>query len=860
MAQAGTPLDRLKRILENLRHPERLDAHPWTGSLTVREAIERDASLKEKSPGTRLVLAIAELFRLMQPATPPLDGKRLDTRWGRFGILAANYFAPLLYGRAYPHTMREAWRRIDQAILLFVYGVPADQLDQEQVRPYRLVGDEIDMPANSTISDWHRSGLQEMADLFIDHEKHLSLTSGKPSPLFEQEGNGRSSARRTKGAPGFWEGLFRKRGRAALAVVMLAVLAFAGIKSWRIHQQMQVVKGDMKQLEQVDLTTLQAQSLEQMDLLLNKTYQDVEALRAEAGPWLWMTPALGWMPVYGGDLRSAGDLLEMASALTRSASQACQVAIPIWETLSQDHSDLKASELTGMLLKAEPDLLQAQATLQQAVEARRRIVPEGLSESTRSQLTRADTYLSNLDEALSLSLALPRLLGGSKDGPKTYLVLIQNEDELRPTGGFITAVGKVVVWNGELISWKVDDSYSVDDINKAYPPAPWQMQSFMNIPIMTFRDANWFPDYPTAVLWAEYLYAYTNSFSVNGVIAVDQHVLSALLAVTGPVEVEGIGAPLTSKNIEQVMRAQKVPPSAEANDPNWYRKHFLNPIASAVLDRVLSGHGLSWKKLMEAMLAELDQKHILVQVDDPVLSKLLAERSWDGSIVRGDGDFLMVVDTNVGYNKTNAVVDAQLTYDVNLGDLSRASSNLAILQHNGAQGSTGPCTQRPEGILRSSEEFWYPIERCYYDYLRVYLPAGTRLQSATPHAVTRAEMVLLDRDVPARVDTLEDELPGLQGFGTLLVVPMGKTLETDFQFDLPPGIFPVDPVSHEQVYRLKVQKQPGTGAVPVTVRVHLPSSAKILSVSPEGSVQQGNNLLFDLALKTDVNIQIRFQP
>ena len=173
---------------------------------------------------------------------------------------------------------------------------------------------------------------------------------------------------------------------------------------------------------------------------------------------------------------------------------------------------------------------------------------------------RVDPYLTSMDQALTVALSVPGLLGGTDTGPKTYLILIENEDELRPTGGFVTAVGKAVVWNGQLINLSIEDSYAVDDINKAYPAAPWQMQSFMNIPIMVFRDTSWFTDYPTAVRWAEYLYAYTNDNSVNGVIAIDQHVLETLLSVTGPVYVSQIATTVTADNLRTVMRAQKVPP------------------------------------------------------------------------------------------------------------------------------------------------------------------------------------------------------------------------------------------------------------------------------------------------------------
>ena len=83
----------LKQVLENLRFPDRLEAHPWVNSLTVKEAAAHDRSLAEKSPGTQLVLTIGLLFRQMMPSSPPQQtGKRLDTRWGRFGILAAAVF------------------------------------------------------------------------------------------------------------------------------------------------------------------------------------------------------------------------------------------------------------------------------------------------------------------------------------------------------------------------------------------------------------------------------------------------------------------------------------------------------------------------------------------------------------------------------------------------------------------------------------------------------------------------------------------------------------------------------------------------------------------------------------------------
>ena len=124
-------------------------------------------------------------------------------------------------------------------------------------------------------------------------------------------------------------------------------------------------------------------------------------------------------------------------------------------------------------------------------------------------------------------------------GPKTYLLLAENEDELRPTGGFITSVGNLVLHDGQVISLEFEDVGNLDDWTKPYPAAPWQLQDYMDSPVLILRDANWFTDYPTSAMWAEYLYAYAHEHSEDGVIAFDQHFLVMLLGQLGPLQVAG---------------------------------------------------------------------------------------------------------------------------------------------------------------------------------------------------------------------------------------------------------------------------------------------------------------------------------
>ena len=58
-------------------------------------------------------------------------------------------------------------------------------------------------------------------------------------------------------------------------------------------------------------------------------------------------------------------------------------------------------------------------------------------------------------------------------------------------------------------------------------------------------------------------------------------------------------------------------------------------------------------------------------------------------------------------------------------------------------------------------------------------------------------------------------------------------------------------------YRLKIQKQPGTQGVALTVRLHLPDGATIQTVPP-GAVVQGQNILIETALVTDLEFEFIF--
>jgi hypothetical protein len=247
----------------------------------------------------------------------------------------------------------------------------------------------------------------------------------------------------------------------------------------------------------------------------------------------------------------------------------------------------------------------------------------------------------------------------------------------------------------------------------------------------------------------------------------------------------------------------------------------------------------------------LDQDHLLLQFDDPALMSVIAHHGWDGALRYEGGDFLMAVDTNIGFNKTNALVDTALTYDVDLRDLAQPSGTLTVTHRNNSSADV-PCLQW--GAERLPGEEAYPMNACYWNYMRVYVPSGAELLEATPQRVPD-EWMTWGEGVDAQVDLLEEELEGLQGFGALMVVPGNEAQLNSFHYRLPEQVLVKE---GDQVrYHLHVEKQPGTIAVPLTIRIHLPGRAALISSSMQALIQD-DDLLIETDLHTDADLEVIF--
>jgi hypothetical protein len=167
------------------------------------------------------------------------------------------------------------------------------------------------------------------------------------------------------------------------------------------------------------------------------------------------------------------------------------------------------------------------------------------------------------------------------------------------------------------------------------------------------------------------------------------------------------------------------------------------------------------------------------------------------------------------------------------------------------------CSHRSKTI--SSEENEYPITDCYWTYTRIYRPAGTELVDFAAQFIP-INWMLVYRSIPPQVDNLGNEdIPGVQAFGTLKVIPGGQSETTMLRFALPLSVFQLQPQDGLLSYRLRVQKQPGTMDVPFSIRVHLTPGSAIYRV-PDGAVIEGDSVTYTSRLRTDVEFELFLYP
>jgi hypothetical protein len=648
----------------------------------------------------------------------------------------------------------------------------------------------------------------------------------------------------------------RRVGLWLLVVGLALVLAGLGCRVWRVWR---VARPLLARVRTVQVLAANPDTVDPTELvpLVRETHADLVTLRDEARPFLALAPRLGWVPGIGPDLQALPPLLDIAVDLTGAGEALTEGLAPLLNVMDAGTA-VEGEDLLTLAAKAladaRPQVEAAQALVERATQRRAQVDAVQLSSRLAGLVQMLDRALPLAQAGVKAAPLVPDLLGLS--GPRTYLLLAQNSDELRPTGGFISGAGCVTVDGGAIVELSFSDSYAVDDFSRPYGETPAPLYEYMVSELWLFRDANWSPDFPTSAQKAAELYTYGQGIELDGVIAFDQQAAVRLVQALGSVQVEGWDEPVTGKDFIRMMRQAWNPTGGEVTG-EWARtrKDFLNKVTLAVLEQVRrQPETVNWFELGQALWQILEERHLLVYLEEPAATSLLSARGWDGRLRPAEGDYLMVVDANLGFNKVNPRVERILDYEVILRADGGAMAELAVTYHQMGRKSGRPCSHQGSYWVGMQLTYESLMESCYWNYLRVYVPEGSHLLTASSHP-TPAEYLLRGVTTTGEAEILPGE-EGKAVFAQFFVVEQGGTLETRFFYDLPQVVQSSD---GQRRYTLLIQKQPGTDSMQVSLAVVLPPGAQLSTAKPLPQAVDGETLMFELQLDTDVAVEVVYE-
>lgn len=291
------------------------------------------------------------------------------------------------------------------------------------------------------------------------------------------------------------------------------------------------------------------------------------------------------------------------------------------------------------------------------------------------------------------------LLGGRHD--RQYLVMFQNNRELRPTGGFIGSFALVDVSRGEVRKVQVDTIYNPDGQLKDFlvPPAPLQ-----KITDRWFaRDANWFADFRASASKVAHFFERSTGPTVDGVLAVTPDLLEDLLRLTGPIPMPDYGVTVTAENVtRETQRLVTYEYDRERNEP----KAFIADLVPEVFGRVTTLPKERWGEMMGTFVTAFAKKHLLVYLRNEEAEAAVVRLGWGGTLpvlppaaATALTDHLGRVEANVGGHKTDGLIEQTVDHEVTFTKQGAVDVTLVVTRHHRGSkaGSVGvPPDEDPE--------------------------------------------------------------------------------------------------------------------------------------------------------------------
>lgn len=452
------------------------------------------------------------------------------------------------------------------------------------------------------------------------------------------------------------------------------------------------------------------------------------------------------------------------------------------------------------------------------------VQPENIPADISDQVMTLKDELRRVKKVVSSLGTMPDLLRQAfvSSEEKRYLLIFQNNSEMRATGGFMGSLAFVNIKGGKVENFSMPGGGPYDfqgQIKKIIrPPEPvrlvrgtWQLQ-----------DSNWWLDFPTSAKKVMWFIQQSDGPQVDGVLAVTPDVVMELLKLTGPIELKKYNKVITAENF---MRTTQLAVDVEYDKVSNRPKQFLVDLAPLLMERLINLPQAEQINLIQIMQESLLRKSLQLYFVNEDLQKQISDFGWSGQIKDTPGDYLAIVHTNIGGGKTDLVTKEGVTYNVKIDNEGQVIANLSIQREH---------TGNPSDIFE---------KRRNVDYLRIYVPRGSVLIAASgftppPDSYFRAVPpdAVIDEDLVGNEDlvayhqssgTRITEEFGKTAFANWLSVAPGEKKTINLTYKLPIILKSGTGLTGFKQYQLFLQRQPGMQPVNFEAQVDYPESWRV---------------------------------
>lgn len=337
---------------------------------------------------------------------------------------------------------------------------------------------------------------------------------------------------------------------------------------------------------------------------------------------------------------------------------------------------------------------------------------KNLPEENRAKFKELQTmlpaFIKSLNQVITGTDFAVKIFGDNE--LKRYLLVFQNDNELRASGGFMGSFALLDLEDGKIknIELPQGGTYDVRAGMKELllPPKPLQLINSR----WEFQDANWWPDWPTSAQNIKWFYNKSGGPTIDGVIAINSDWLGQLLNVLGPVTTTDDKLTINADNFEYELEKSIEINYEEKNKP----KKILSLILPKIIDGLFNSPPDKIPALATTIYDGLRQKDIMMYFTNDDIQKFVASNNWDDSIKQtaSGTDYLNVVSTNIAGGKTDNVIKQKVIHQATIGPDGSVTINLLISRYD-----YGPIDP-------------YFTKQVNNSYLRIYVPEGSELIKA----------------------------------------------------------------------------------------------------------------------------------